>query len=83
MAVAGMSFFMLHSSMQTEATELVPSARASAVALFACGFFAGQGIGPLWFGLLSHSLGFPGAFILSAVGFLVLGQVAARKVVTR
>ena len=43
MFVAGISFYMLHNSLQTEATELAPSARGSAVALFACGFFIGQG----------------------------------------
>ena len=46
MFVAGISFYMLHNSLQTEATEIAPSARGSAVALFACGLFAGQGIGP-------------------------------------
>ena len=54
MFCAGVSFYMLHNSMQTEATELAPSARGSAVALFACGFFTGQGIGPLVFGPLLH-----------------------------
>ena len=54
MFVAGVSFYMLHNSMQTEATELAPSARGSAVALFACGFFIGQGLGPLVFGALLH-----------------------------
>ena len=54
MFVAGLSFYMLHNSMQTEATELAPSARGSAVALFACGFFIGQGLGPLVFGGLLH-----------------------------
>ena len=57
MFVAGISFYMLHNSMQTEATELAPSARGSAVALFACGFFIGQGLGPLVFGALLHGLG--------------------------
>jgi MFS family permease len=45
MFCAGIAFYMLHNSMQTEATELAPSARGSAVALFACGFFVGQGSG--------------------------------------
>ena len=57
MFVAGLAFYMLHNSMQTEATELAPSARGSAVALFACGFFVGQGLGPLVFGGLLHALG--------------------------
>jgi len=47
MFFAGVAFYMLHNSLQTEATELAPSARGSAVALFACGFFVGQGLGPL------------------------------------
>ncbi len=57
MFCAGLAFYMLHNSMQTEATELAPSARGSAVALFACGFFVGQGLGPLVFGGLLHALG--------------------------
>jgi predicted MFS family arabinose efflux permease len=35
MGVAGLSFYMLHNSLQTEATEIAPEARGSAVALFA------------------------------------------------
>ena len=57
MFIAGVSFYMLHNSMQTEATELAPSARGSAVALFACGFFVGQGLGPIVFAALLHGLG--------------------------
>jgi hypothetical protein len=30
-----LSFYMLHNSLQTEATEIAPEARGSAVALFA------------------------------------------------
>lgn len=80
MTVAGLTFFMMHNSLQTQATELAPSARASAVALFACGFFCGQGLGPLWFGLLSRETGFTAAFVICAAGWLVLGRVVARKV---
>ncbi|MFZ2652925.1 MAG: MFS transporter [Burkholderiaceae bacterium] len=83
MTLAGASYYMLHNSLQTEATEIAPGARGSAVALFACGFFAGQGLGPPLFGALVHGFGFPVALLTSAVGLVCLGQVVVRKIVGR
>ena len=83
MLVAGVSFYMLHNSMQTEATELAPSARGSAVALFACGFFIGQGLGPLVFGALLHGLGARPALLAVAAVIVVLGRVVVRRVIDR
>ena len=80
---AGVAFYMLHNSMQTEATELAPSARASAVALFACGFFVGQGLGPLVFGGLLHALGAQISLVLVAAAIVVLGRVVVAQVVER
>ena len=42
----GTGFYMLHSALQTEATELAPEVRGSAVALHAFFFFIGQAVGP-------------------------------------
>ena len=83
MFVAGISFYMLHNSMQTEATELAPSARGSAVALFACGFFIGQGLGPLVFGALLHGLGARPALLAVAAVIVVLGRVVVARVIDR
>jgi predicted MFS family arabinose efflux permease len=83
MFVAGFSFYMLHNSLQTEATELAPSARGSAVALFACGFFLGQGLGPLVFGALLHGLGPRPALIAVAAVIVVLGRLIVTHVVAR
>jgi predicted MFS family arabinose efflux permease len=84
MFVAGVSFYMMHNSLQAEATELAPSARGSAVSLFACGFFIGQGLGPLVFGALLHGLGPRPALLAVAAVIVVLGRmVVARVVVTR
>ena len=80
---AGLAFYMLHNSMQTEATELAPSARGSAVALFACGFFVGQGVGPLVFGGLLHALGPQISLILVAAAIVVLGRVVVGRIVDR
>ena len=81
MMVAGLSYYMLHNSLQTEATEIAPAARGSAVALFACGLFAGQGIGPLVFGALVHAFGFPVALLASSVGILLLGRLVVRRII--
>jgi len=83
MGVAGVSFYMLHNSMQTEATELAPSARGSAVALFACGFFIGQGLGPLVFGALLHGVGARPALLAVAAVIVVLGRVVVDQVIER
>ena len=61
MVVCGLGYYMLHNSLQIEATELAPGARGSAVALFACGFFVGIGIGPPLFGAWMHAAGYTGA----------------------
>ena len=83
MFLAGVSFYMLHNSMQTEATELAPSARGSAVALFACGFFIGQGLGPLVFAALLHGLGARAALLTVAAVIVVLGRVVVVRVIER
>jgi predicted MFS family arabinose efflux permease len=83
MFFAGVAFYMLHNSMQTEATELAPSARGSAVALFACGFFAGQGLGPLVFAALLHALGARAALLAVAAVIVVLGRVVVGQVIER
>lgn len=83
MLAAGLAFYMLHNSLQTEATELAPTARGSAVALFASGLFLGQGAGPLLFGPLAHFAGHAGAYVLVALALALLGQVVVLRVVGR
>ena len=83
MLLAGFSFYMLHNSLQTEATELAPSARGSAVALFACGFFLGQGLGPLIFGALLHGVGPRPALVAVAAVIVVLGRMLVLRVIDR
>jgi predicted MFS family arabinose efflux permease len=83
MFIAGVSFYMMHNSLQTEATELAPSARGSAVALFACGFFIGQGLGPLVFAALLHGLGPRPALLVVAAVIVAVGRVIVARVVAR
>ncbi|MBX9924911.1 MAG: MFS transporter [Hyphomicrobiaceae bacterium] len=44
--VLGLGFYMVHNSLQTQATELAPDARGAAVSLHAFAFFMGQATGP-------------------------------------
>jgi predicted MFS family arabinose efflux permease len=81
MAVCGMGYYMLHNCLQIEATELAPSARGSAVALFACGFFAGQALGPPLFGAMVSGIGFTTALLVLALGIALLGRVVVRTIV--
>src|SRR5215210_3354541 len=73
MVVLGFGFFLLHNSVQTEVTELAPSARASAFSLHAFSFFMGQALGPMVYGAALPTLGARislagGAAILAATG---------------
>jgi len=81
MVWCGMGYYMLHNCLQIEATELAPSARGSAVALFACGFFLGQALGPPLFGALMHAVGFSWSLLVLALGIALLGRVVVRTIV--
>ena len=75
MMVLGFGFFLLHNSVQTEVTELAPSARASAFSLHAFSFFLGQALGPMLYGLALPTLGpavslGAGAAIVCGAGFM-------------
>jgi len=83
MLAGGLAFYMLHNCLPTEATELAPTARGSAVALFASGLFLGQGAGPLLFGPLAQYAGHAGAYVLVALALALLGQVVVLRIVGR
>lgn len=44
-ALAGLGFYQMHSTLQTSATQMSPSARGTAVSVFASCFFAAQAVG--------------------------------------
>ena len=66
----GLGFFMLHAVLQAEATEILPNARATAVATFACLLFLGQSAGALAAGFLIARAGYGGAFLIDAAAIL-------------
>ena len=80
---AGLGFYMLHNTLQTQATQMAPQARGSAVTLFACVLFFGQSAGVLLTAQTVDRGGLDAAYTVCALGMLVLGQVIARQVRAR
>jgi predicted MFS family arabinose efflux permease len=79
MAIVGFGFFLLHNPVQTEVSELAPTARASAFSLHAFAFYAGQAVGPVLYGLGLHSIGLSASFKIAAIAFLAAGLTAFRR----
>ena len=78
--LAGLGFYMLHNTLQTQATQMAPHARGSAVTLFACMLFFGQSTGVLLTAQTVDKGGLDWAYTACALGVVVLGRVIARRV---
>jgi predicted MFS family arabinose efflux permease len=78
MAIVGFGFFLLHNPVQTEVSELAPSARSSAYSLHAFTFYVGQAAGPVLYGLGLHTIGLSRSFVVAAIALLVTGLTAYR-----
>lgn len=75
--VIGVGFYMLHNSLQTQATELAPDARGSAVAAHAFFFFLGQAVGPIAYRIAFDSVGTTGALLIAAIMMTLTGMLTA------
>jgi predicted MFS family arabinose efflux permease len=82
-AAVGLGFYMLHTGIQTEATELAPTARGSAVALHAFSLFLGMALGPVVYGATIPLLGAPVAVLLGGAIVMVAGLIVSERVVSR
>lgn len=75
--VLGLGFYMVHNSLQTQATELAPEARGAAVSLHAFSFFLGQALGPPLFGLGIKSVGPSSTLIIAGMTLAAVGLALA------
>jgi YNFM family putative membrane transporter len=81
---AGLGFYMLHSALQTTATQIAPAARGTAVSLFASALFFGQSIG-VW--ALSWAVDRSGpavglwvaGLLLPLVGWVFVAGIGSRR----
>lgn len=77
--IVGLGFFMIHNPLQTQATELAPSARGSAVALHAFFFFVGHAVGPIYYGLGFRLIGVTPMILISAIVMIALATFTAHN----
>jgi len=77
--VMGLSFYMMHSTLQTQATELAPEARGTSVSLFAFSLFLGQGIGAAVFGRVVDNFSYVPCFIIAGVVLALLATWLVKK----
>ena len=76
LGLMGLGYYLIHSTYQTQATELSTSARSSAMALFACCLFMGTALGPIAMAFLRQWLELESAILLYAAIVAVLGFVS-------
>jgi predicted MFS family arabinose efflux permease len=82
-AVVGAGFYMLHTTVQTNVTQVAPEERGSAVALFATFLFLGQASGVWLAARVVDAVGATSVFAFAAVGLAVLSFGFRRALVRR
>jgi predicted MFS family arabinose efflux permease len=75
--IVGVGFYMIHNSLQTQATELAPLNRGSAVAMHSFFMFLGQAFGPIVYGVGLATLGTSATLALAGMVMAVLGVATA------
>jgi YNFM family putative membrane transporter len=71
--IAGFGFFMFHNTMQANATQMSPTARGTAVSLFAAALFMGQSVGVLLAAVLVERIGSGGVIALGGGVIFAVG----------
>ena len=75
----GLGFYMLHNTLQTNATQVTPQARGTAVALFSAAVYFGQTVGVALIAPVIDGSGAPPVFLVVALLLPVLGWWFAAK----
>ena len=75
----GLGFYMLHNTLQTNATQMAPERRGAAVSIFAFCYFIGQSTGIAIAGWLVGHISIQSVILSSAVGVLLVGTTFARQ----
>jgi predicted MFS family arabinose efflux permease len=73
MLVAGLGFYMLHNTLQVQATQMAPERRGAAVSLFAFCYFVGQSVGVALAGFLLRYLSTGAVIALGGAGVMLVG----------
>ncbi len=79
----GMGFYMLHNTLQTNATQMAPERRGTAVSQFAASLFIGQSVGVALAGMIAEAFDTDLVLLCGAAGVLVVALAFARFRVAR
>jgi MFS transporter, YNFM family, putative membrane transport protein len=74
----GLGFYMFHNTLQTNATQMTPQARGTAVAIFSSALYLGQTVAVAIFGLVFDRFTAVPVFLTAAAGLFALGLLFAR-----
>ena len=81
--MAGLGFYMLHNTLQINATQMAPERRGAAVSAFASCFFLGQSAGVGLAGMLVERIGTANVMVCGALGVLAVALGFSRKLRAR
>jgi MFS transporter, YNFM family, putative membrane transport protein len=79
----GLGFYMLHNTLQTNATQMTPEARGTAVSLFSAALYLGQTAGVAAGGFIFDRFTAVPLFLIAALCLLGLGVWVSRELVRR
>jgi len=79
----GLGFYMLHNTMQTNATQMSPDARGTAVSVFSASLYIGQTAGVAAAGVAFDRFTAVPVFLVAAAGMLLLGIYFSRALKRR
>ena len=71
--LGGLGFYMLHSTLQTHATQMAPAARGTAVTLFSSALFIGHSLGVAGAAVIVDARSAIAVFVISAVALPLIG----------
>jgi MFS transporter, YNFM family, putative membrane transport protein len=82
-AAIGLGYYMLHNTLQTNATQMTPEARGTAVAIFSSALYLGQTLGVAINGVIFDRFTAVPVFLIAAAGLLALALWFARALKRR
>jgi predicted MFS family arabinose efflux permease len=77
--LVGLGFYMLHNTLQTNATQMSPEARGTAVGVFSAALYLGQTAGVAIFALVVDRAGAPSVFVVVAILLPILALQFSRR----
>lgn len=79
----GLGFYMLHNTLQVNATQMSPQARGTAVAIFSSALYLGQTAGVALFAIIYDRVSAVPTFVMAALALLWLGLWISRHLARR